>query len=58
MSVLIDDLRDPNKYCEGKEINGKWYAAKPIIYWSTKNIIDAFKVLIGKAFAYHYKEDV
>lgn len=56
MSVLIDHLLD-NNYIE-VEINGKWYVAKP---YDTRKFIsrfeDAIRVLRGKSYAYHYRED-
>ena len=56
MSTLIDNLlylSSPNQ-----EIDGKWYIAKPYDLRSFKERLkDAYRVLIGKSQAYHFKED-
>ena len=62
MSILIDEVtvltRNQNTY---KHKNLKWYIAKPIPFNSIKNRIksikDAYRVIIGKSFAVHYKVD-
>ena len=60
MSTLIDDLI--GYATVNQEINGKWYIAKPCndffcIRDLISRIIDAYRVLIGKSRAYHFKED-
>lgn len=58
MSKLIDEIRDETTF---RLINGKHYVAKPVIPHNTSTVIkrikDAYWVLIGKSYAYHYKED-
>ena len=62
MSILIDKLIQENKnnsnYVKFGDI---WYIAKPLeaktLCVFAKRIKDAFRVLIGKSKAYHYKED-
>lgn len=57
MSTLIDDLMI---LCsENQEIlDGRWYIAKPYNISSFKERLkDAYRVLIGKSQAYHFKED-
>lgn len=61
MSILIDELCEKHKDIE-TEINGRWYCAKTLTSTLTPKtlwlrVIDAFRVLIGKSKAYHYKED-
>lgn len=56
MSTLIDDLMILPS--QNQEIDGKWYIAKPYDLSSFKQrLIDAYRVLVGKAQAYHFKED-
>ena len=61
MSILIDELL--NEECDPTLtlINSKFYVAKPIPFYSIYTFInrikDGFKVMLGKAFAVHYKED-
>ena len=56
MSTLIDDLIFLSS--QNQEINGKWYIAKPYDLRSFKQKLqDAYRVLIGKSQAYHFKED-
>jgi hypothetical protein len=60
MSILIDDFMRDNKIVsrnERKQIGEKWYYAKPEAMWRWTNVIDSLKVLRGKSFAVHYKED-
>ena len=60
MSTLIDDLiiEYTTVY---QEIEGKWYIAKCYDLYGfaglKHRIKDAFRVLIGKSRAYHFKED-
>jgi hypothetical protein len=60
MSVLIDELF-AQKGNTHTNINGKWYISKCVGYFSPcvlyRRMKDAFSVLIGKSFAYHYKVD-
>lgn len=56
MSILIDRLIVQSKDVRAG-VNGKWYVAKPIEYFSVGRIKDAWRVLVGKARAYHYKID-
>lgn len=56
MSILIDELLELRT--QNQEINGKWYIAKPYDLRSFKQRLqDAYRVLIGKSQAYHFKED-
>ena len=56
MSTLIDNLIFLSS--QNQEIDGKWYVAKPYDLNSFKQrLVDAYKVLIGKSQAYHFKED-
>jgi hypothetical protein len=56
MSILIDQLFKQNQGSQ-REIDRKWYFCKDICYWSWTNLIDAWRVLIGKSRAFHFKED-
>lgn len=57
MSILLDNLVK-HDYQSQRQFNGEgWYLAKDIRYFSIENIIDAWRVLIGKSRAYHFKED-
>lgn len=64
MSTLIDSLvissNNPNLMVH-QEICGLYYIAKPCQLQGLPGIIprikDAYRVLIGKSRAYHYKED-
>lgn len=57
MSILIDNLMI-NFSTTNQEINGQWYIAKPWGLQSFKHRLkDAYRVLIGKSYAYHFKED-
>lgn len=57
MSELIDELVK-HDYRSQRHFNGDgWYLTKSIRYFSWSNIVDAWRVLIGKSRAYHYKED-
>ena len=59
MSILIDDLMSYTTV--NQEINGSWYIAKPYDLQGfaglKQRIKDAYRVLIGKSRAYHFKED-
>jgi hypothetical protein len=56
VSTLIDNLI--GYATVNQEINGKWYIAKPYDISSFKERLkDAYRVLIGKSQAYHFKED-
>jgi len=58
MSVLIDELINDKIITSHKVyICKKWYIAKDIEYFSFKRIKEAYRVLIGKSRAYHFKED-
>ena len=58
MSKLIDlivDIDNPKT-----QIEGKWYFAKPLSFYGWFTIIgkikDCIRILKGKSFAFHYKE--
>jgi hypothetical protein len=62
MSVLIDKLLkevDASTTAQAKDL--KWYLAKPIPSYSLKSklkmIKDGLRVMSGKSFAVHYKQD-
>lgn len=59
MSILIDDLI--GYVTVNQEIDGKWYIAKCYdlqgLAGLKHRIKDAYRVLIGKSRAYHFKED-
>jgi hypothetical protein len=62
MSVLLDKLlkeADTSNEAQAKDL--KWYIAKPLPFYSLKTKIQRFKdglrVMNGKSFAVHYKED-
>lgn len=62
MSILIDKLlkeTDNSVTSQAKDL--KWYIAKPISFKSLrttlKRISDGFRVMNGKSFAVHYKQD-
>jgi hypothetical protein len=61
MSILIDKLLKEDSNSTLTQINLKFYVAKPIPYYSIYTFIDrikdGLKVMRGKAFAVHYKED-
>ena len=62
MSILIDKLlKEANTNVTAQAKDLKWYLAKPIPFKSLKTtlkrIVDGFRVLNGKSFAVHYKED-
>lgn len=61
MSKLIDELVNTNENYSKTLIKGKWYIAKPIpfkglitIKWRLR---DCLRILKGKSFAVHYKQD-
>ncbi len=62
MSILLDKLlkeADTSITTQAKDL--KWYIAKPLTFYSLKTKIQRFKdglrVMNGKSFAVHYKED-
>ncbi len=62
MSVLLDKLlkeAHASNTAQAKDL--KWYIAKPLPFYSLKTKIQRFKdglrVMNGKSFAVHYKED-
>jgi hypothetical protein len=62
MSILLDKLlkeADTSNTAQAKDL--KWYIAKPLPFNSLKTIIkrlkDGLRVMNGKSFAVHYKED-
>lgn len=62
MSILIDILLkevDNSNTAQGKDF--KWYISKPLPFYSLKTkfkqIKDGLRVMNGKSFAVHYKED-
>jgi hypothetical protein len=62
MSILIDKLlneADTSNTAQAKDF--KWYIAKPLTLYSLKEklkrIKDGLRVMNGKSFAVHYKED-
>ena len=60
MSVLIDVMvRNSHKFPAKEEYNGRWYVAKPLeIFSVVGRLRDAWRVLIGRSRAYHYKRDM
>ena len=62
MSILIDRLlKETNSSITGQAKDLKWYLAKPIPFKSLKTTLkrigDGFRVINGKSFAVHYKQD-
>jgi hypothetical protein len=62
MSVLIDKLlKDIDESITSQSNDKKWYIAKPLPFYSIKTklkrINDGIRVMRGKSFAVHYKED-
>lgn len=62
MSILLDKLlkeADTSTTTQVKDL--KWYIAKPLPFYSLKTKIqrikDGLRVVSGKSFAVHYKED-
>ncbi len=62
MSILLDKLlkeADTSNTAQAKDL--KWYIAKPLPFYSLKaklqRIKDGLRVMNGKSFAVHYKED-
>jgi hypothetical protein len=62
MSILIDKFykeADNSNLSQAKDL--KWYLAKPIPFKSLKTTLkrigDGFRVINGKSFAVHYKQD-
>ena len=57
MSKLIDQIISSCEDCE-TEIEGVWYFCKPLRVRTIKyRVVEAWKVLCGKAETFHYKED-
>lgn len=61
MSILIDELIKNDFDNMSESYDGKWYIASPLkfrsIFIYLINFKDALRVLRGKSFAVHYKED-
>jgi hypothetical protein len=62
MSILLDKLlKEADVSTTAQEKNLKWYIAKPLPFYSLKTklkrIKDGLRVVSGKSFAVHYKED-
>jgi len=62
MSILIDKLlRIENTFASYMRVDSIFYMAKPIPFYSYKTTLnrikDGFRVMTGKSFAVHYKED-
>lgn len=62
MSILLDKLLkevDTSTTAQAKDL--KWYVAKPLSFYSLKTrlqrIKDGIRVMNGKSFAVHYKQD-
>ncbi len=62
MSILLDKLikeTDASTTTQGKDL--RWYITKPQPFYSLKTKLqrmkDGFRVMNGKSFAVHYKED-
>ena len=62
MSILLDKLLkevDSSTTSQSKDL--KWYIAKPLQFYSLKmkfqRIKDGLRVMNGKSFAVHYKQD-
>jgi len=62
MSILLDKLlkeADTSNTAQAKDL--KWYIAKPLPFYSLKTTMkrlkDGLRVMNGKSFAVHYKED-
>ena len=62
MSILIDKIiTEVDMFNISQQKDSTWYLAKPIPFysWRTKynQIKDGIRVMRGKSFAVHYKED-
>jgi len=62
MSILLDKLlKEADISTTAQAKNLKWYIAKPLPFYSLKTklqrIKDGLRVMNGKSFAVHYKED-
>jgi len=62
MSILIDKLLkevDTSMKAQAKDL--KWYVAKPLSFYSIKakiqRVKDGLRVINGKSFTVHYKQD-
>ena len=56
MSTLIDDLVG---LCQTQnQFENYWYIAKPYEgFYLKQRLLDAWRVLVGRSRAYHFKED-
>jgi hypothetical protein len=62
MSKLLEQVLIESKNCSWtKAADTKWYIAKPVPFYGIPTkwqcIKDGFRVMRGKSFAVHYKED-
>ena len=58
MSILIDNLIITYEWANNQLNDGQWYIAKPYDLQSFRHRLkDAYRVLVGKSYAYHFKED-
>jgi hypothetical protein len=57
MSILIDRLVQQNQARTQSCLDDKWYIAKPLCYFRWKRFQDAWRIIIGKSRAYHFKAD-
>ena len=61
MSILIDKLLKEADTPKTQAKDLKWYIAKPLPFYSLKTklqrIKDGLRVMNGKSFAVHYKQD-
>jgi hypothetical protein len=57
MSILIDKLVHDAKNDAKSCIDGVWYLSKDTRYFDFSRFKDAWRVLIGRSRAYHYKID-
>ena len=62
MSILLDKLlKEAGTSTTAQAKDLKWYIAKPLPFYSLKTKIqrikDGLRVMNGKSFAVHYKED-
>ena len=61
MSRLIDSFLKEEHNTTLTQIDLKWYIAKPISFYSLNTFLnrlkDGLRVIRGKSFALHYKED-
>lgn len=62
MSILIDEMIEGEMNgAQTQHIDGRWYVSKGLRLFTYKTIFrrikDAYRVLVGKSIAVHYKED-